>query len=212
MNAMRARNLLITLGAILICAASPAAGSDIGSAVVKLWPVFTSAALEYRSCQISPATLAAVALVESGLDHRLVRVETNTTVHAFENSPYLTFSRCLPGRKRHEYVLSIASTQDFRQIEPLLLEAAGFDAGLMQINSWWVKKLGLSLSDLVLSPEDNARIGCQILAEALSRSRNMHDALEIYHHGHVGDGSYAERVTEALRRLLVAVKELQQRA
>ncbi len=209
---MNAVIILITLALSLIPVTSPAAGAGLGSSLVDLWPVFSRAALEYRACSISPATLAAVSLVESGLDHRLVRVESRRPLPALENSSCLRCSQYLAQRKRWVYVLSIACSEELRRIESLLLQSASFDAGLMQINSWWVKKLGLSLSDLVLSPEDNARIGCMVLAEALSRSGNMHDALEIYHHGHVSDGRYAERVTEALRCLVAALNKLEHAA
>ena len=212
MGFYKTQNLLITLALILLPGVSPAAEAGIGQSLVQLWPVFTSAASTCSAYPISPATLAAIALVESGLDYRLVRVEAGSTVPALENSPCLVRSRSLSHGKRREYVLSIDSAQEFRQIKPLLLKSAGFDAGLMQVNSWWVNRLGLSLSDLVLSPEDNARIGCMILAEALSRSGSLVDALEIYHHGHVGDGRYAERVTGALKRLVNALNELESSA
>jgi len=205
----RTWKLLITLALILLPAVSPAAEPGIGQSLVQLWPVFSTAARDYP---ISPATLAAIALVESGLDYRLIRVETGSAVPALESSSCLIRSRCLSHRKRREYVLAIASVEDFRKIRPMLLKSSGFDAGLMQINNWWVNRLDLSLSDLVLSPEDNAKAGCMILAEALSRSGNLIDALEIYHHGHVADGSYAERVVMAMRRLVSSLDKLERSA
>jgi len=209
MNSATVTNLLTALVIILLPAVSPAAGIRPEKSLINLWPVFTKAASKCRWCCISPATLAAVAFVESGLDYRLIRIESKTPLHELENSSCLRRTWHQDSKKCRVYVLSISSPQDFRQIESALSRASSFDAGLMQINSWWVKKLNLSLPDLLLYPENNAITGCMILAEALSRSRNLHDALEIYHHGHVADGRYARRVAEAMRYLVTALNQLQ---
>ncbi len=209
MNAAKMKNLLLALVIFMLPAASHAADSDTGDSLVSLWPVFTRAATEHRSCPISPAILAAVAFVESGLDYSLLRVESKAPISGFENSRCLKSAMHDADRKRWVYVLSIASHRDIELLQPVLSHAAGYDAGLMQINRWWVKKLNLSLSDLLLSPEKNARTGCMILAEALDRCGNMHEALEIYHHGRVGDGRYTGRVIRAMRHLVAALERFQ---
>ena len=212
MNAAKIKNLLLALIIFLLPAVSHAAERHTGNSLVSLWPVFTRAATEHMSCSISPAILAAVAFVESGLDYSLLRVEAKRPVYELENSPSLVRNWHSDRKNHHVYVLSISSKKELDQISTALSHAAGYDAGLMQINRWWVKKLNLSLSDLLLSPEKNATTGCMILAEALDRCGNMHEALEIYHHGHVGNGKYARKVQKALERLVTALGRLEQEA
>ncbi len=212
MNAAKIKNLLTALIIFLLPAISHADDSDTGNSLVSLWPVFTKAATEYRSCSISPAILAAIAFVESGLDYSLLRVESKAPISGLEKSPTLVRNWHSDRKNRHVYVLSISSKKDLDQISTALSHATGYDAGLMQINRWWVKKLNLSLSDLLLSPEKNAKTGYMILAEALDRCGNMHEALEIYHHGHVGNGKYARKVQKALERLVTALSRLEQEA
>ena len=180
--------------------------------LLKLWPLFAKAASRCGTTTVSPATLAAIALVESGLDYRLLRVHSKSPVPELENSPALVRSWHDASKKRHVYVLAISCQQDLEQIRAVVSKASGYDAGLMQINRWWVNKLGLSLQDLMLCPEKNIQTGCMILSRALSRSGNLHDALEIYHHGHVADGRYAGKVLDALERLVNALVGLEQEA
>lgn len=55
-----------------------------------------------------------------------------------------------------------------------------FDIGLMQINSYWLDRLGLDPVD-VLSPKINVIIGCWILSEELKRYGMTWKAIGAYH-------------------------------
>ncbi|MDL2313945.1 lytic transglycosylase domain-containing protein [Desulfovibrio sp. OttesenSCG-928-C14] len=55
-----------------------------------------------------------------------------------------------------------------------------YDLGLMQINSYWLKKLKLNPAD-VLDPKINVIIGCWILSEELKRYGMTWKAIGAYH-------------------------------
>ena len=55
-----------------------------------------------------------------------------------------------------------------------------FDVGLMQINSYWIKKLKLEAAE-VLDPRINVIIGCWILSEELKRYGMNWKAIGSYH-------------------------------
>lgn len=55
-----------------------------------------------------------------------------------------------------------------------------FDVGLMQVNSYWIRKLKLELTD-VLDPKLNVLIGCWILSEELKRYGMNWKAIGAYH-------------------------------
>ena len=61
-------------------------------------------------------------------------------------------------------------------------QAAGrsFDLGIMQINSWWLDKTGLS-PEAILDPQANIRFGGWILKQEFERFGNVREAVGAYH-------------------------------
>lgn len=55
-----------------------------------------------------------------------------------------------------------------------------FDVGLMQINSYWIRKYGWPL-EVVLEPANNAKIGVWILAQEIRRHGLNWKAVAYYH-------------------------------
>jgi len=60
--------------------------------------------------------------------------------------------------------------------------AAGlsFDVGVMQINSWWIRRLNLPL-EVLLEPEGNIRAGAWILSQEIKRHGLNWQAVASYH-------------------------------
>lgn len=60
-----------------------------------------------------------------------------------------------------------------------------FDIGIMQINSWWLKRLKLSPEEIV-EVENNIMLGSWILADCLKRYDNdLEHALSCYNTGRI---------------------------
>ena len=82
-------------------------------------------------------------------------------------------------------------------------DVESFDLGLMQINSMWLYRLGLSVED-ALEPVINVNLGSMILQDCLDRyGGDILSSLACYHSGEVdADGrSYARQVVEKWRSL-----------
>lgn len=73
------------------------------------------------------------------------------------------------------------------------------DYGLMQINSYWLRKLGLTSGE-ILDPCLNLYVGAYIIAYCRSKKREWWDAIECYHRSERanGAGSYAAKVCSVL--------------
>ena len=133
--------------------------------------LFTASATEFG---LSETLLTAIARVESGLNPWAVNVAGRS---------YACQSR--------EEALAVARAA----------QAAGqsFDVGLMQINSWWLKKYGLSL-EAVLEPATNIRFGSWILKRELDRWGDLRRAVGAYHSPQPRRAeAYADRVLAALQ-------------
>lgn len=55
-----------------------------------------------------------------------------------------------------------------------------FDVGIMQVNSWWLKKLGISPATAI-DPQNNATLGVWILAQEIQRHGLNWKAVASYH-------------------------------
>lgn len=84
-----------------------------------------------------------------------------------------------------------------RIIRSALNKGKSVDVGLMQINSYWLRKLQLSF-DVVLDPAVNLTVGAWILAQELKRYGNNWKGIGSYHtpasRNPVRAKKYAERV------------------
>lgn len=80
------------------------------------------------------------------------------------------------------------------------LQKKSYDIGLMQINSYWLKRLDLDPED-VLDPQINVLIGCWILAEEVKRYGLTWKAIGAYHtpveKNPARARSYADKVLKA---------------
>ncbi|MDL2260137.1 lytic transglycosylase domain-containing protein [Deltaproteobacteria bacterium OttesenSCG-928-K17] len=80
--------------------------------------------------------------------------------------------------------------------------AAGrsFDVGLMQVNSWWLKRYGIAL-EAALDPLANIYLGGWILKQEINRHKNLRAAVGAYHSPNPDKARrYAEVVMAALER------------
>ena len=80
-----------------------------------------------------------------------------------------------------------------------------FDVGIMQVNSYWIKKHGWAL-DQVLDPQNNVKIGIWILAQEIRRHGLNWKAVASYHtpiHRNPTRGkNYARCIVAHLRNIL----------
>lgn len=136
---------------------------------------FTKAAREFR---IPPKLLRAVAKQESS------------------GNPWAV---CIGGKPHYP-----ASREDALD----LIKRKGcrnYDLGLMQINSFWIRKFNLDPAQ-VLDPEANIRIGAWILRQCLDAHGTGWEALAVYHAGRPGKltaraRNYALRVASNMHAL-----------
>lgn len=88
----------------------------------------------------------------------------------------------------HPWIINIAGkdvrpqskAEAVRVARAALRAGKSFDVGLMQINSYWIKKYGWPL-ELVLEPANNAKIGVWILAQEIRRHGLNWKAVAYYH-------------------------------
>lgn len=82
-----------------------------------------------------------------------------------------------------------------------------FDVGMMQINSYWIKKYKLPL-EKVLEPSNNVYLGCWILAQEIQRHGFSWRAVAYYHtplHRNPERGiAYVKRIRKHLNDILVS--------
>lgn len=80
-----------------------------------------------------------------------------------------------------------------------------FDVGIMQVNSYWIKKYRWPI-ELVLEPSNNVKIGCWILAQEIQRHGLNWKAIAYYHtplHRNPRRGVwYARCIVNHLRNIL----------
>ncbi|MGL4208556.1 MAG: lytic transglycosylase domain-containing protein [Candidatus Adiutrix sp.] len=75
-----------------------------------------------------------------------------------------------------------------------------FDVGLMQVNSWWLKRFNVPL-EAALDPIANIYFGSWILSQELLRHGEMKAAISAYHSPNSARGSiYADKVLAALEK------------
>lgn len=88
-----------------------------------------------------------------------------------------------------------------------LASGMSFDVGIMQINSYWIKKYRLPL-EKVLEPQNNVYLGCWILAQEIQRHGLTWRAVAYYHtplHRNPERGlNYVKRIRKHLNDILVA--------
>lgn len=94
--------------------------------------------------------------------------------------------------------------------ERALAAGMSFDVGIMQINSYWIRKYNLPL-DKVLEPKNNVYIGCWILAQEVRRHGMNWRAVAYYHtplhksrEHHNRGYSYVLRIQKHLKDILVS--------
>jgi hypothetical protein len=81
-----------------------------------------------------------------------------------------------------------------------LLAGKSFDLGLMQVNSWWLRKFGVS-PEAAIEPLANIYFGAYILSEEYRRLGNVFDAVGSYHSPKKAKAdAYARTVLSALDR------------
>lgn len=88
----------------------------------------------------------------------------------------------------HPWILNISGTdvrprtkeEALRYAAWALQAGHSFDVGVMQVNSYWIRKYGWPL-DLVLDPENNVKIGVWILAQEIQRHGLNWKAVAYYH-------------------------------
>lgn len=82
-----------------------------------------------------------------------------------------------------------------------------FDVGMMQINSYWIKKYKLPL-EKVIEPSNNVYLGCWILAQEIQRHGLNWRAVAYYHtplHRNPERGiKYVKRIRKHLNDILVS--------
>lgn len=74
-------------------------------------------------------------------------------------------------RSREEALALIRKAQAYR---------LSFDIGIMQVNSWWLRRFGLS-AEQVLHPQNNVLVGVHILAQEIRRHGLNWKAIASYH-------------------------------
>jgi soluble lytic murein transglycosylase-like protein len=78
-----------------------------------------------------------------------------------------------------------------------------YDLGLMQINSWWIRKFNLDVRELI-EPENNILMGIFIIKECTLRmGNNLENILSCYHRGRINERGirYARKVLEIYQTL-----------
>ncbi|MBR4607700.1 MAG: lytic transglycosylase domain-containing protein [Lachnospiraceae bacterium] len=79
-----------------------------------------------------------------------------------------------------------------------------FDVGIMQVNSYWIKKYGWSL-ETVIDPVNNCIIGCWILAQEIKRHGLNWKAVAYYHtplHRNYDRGvRYARKIANIIKKI-----------
>ncbi|MDR0571714.1 MAG: lytic transglycosylase domain-containing protein [Rickettsiales bacterium] len=65
-------------------------------------------------------------------------------------------------------------------VKPAFNDGKSIDFGLMQINSWWLKKYDISV-EAVLDPVANAYLGSWILNNEINNHNTLDDAIGAYH-------------------------------
>lgn len=81
-----------------------------------------------------------------------------------------------------------------------LASGRSFDVGLMQVNSWWLKRYGIAL-EAALDPLANIYLGGWILKSEIDRHKNLRAAIGAYHSPNPDKARrYADVVLAALER------------
>lgn len=88
-----------------------------------------------------------------------------------------------------------------RVVRAAKLRGLSHDIGIMQINNWWLKKLGIS-SETALEPHNNVLIGTWILAQEIRRHGYNWKAVGAYHSPNPSRGQrYAVAVSKRYNRV-----------
>lgn len=171
--------MLLFIACVLCVSASGAYAADMkkDAHLHKLQPLFSQAATRW---DIPEGLLWAIAKQESSHNPLILNI-AGKDVHP----------------KTREAALQMAGDA--------LAAGKSFDVGLMQINSYWIKKLKLSLGD-VLDPENNVHIGAWILKQEIKRYGLNWKAIGSYHHPVTRNANrsfdYAQRVLRHWERSL----------
>lgn len=101
-----------------------------------------------------------------------------------------------------------SSKEESLQIARRALHAGiSFDVGLMQVNSYWIKKYNIPLEAL-LEPQNNIYVGSWILAQEIRRHGMTWKAVAYYHtplHKNPARGvDYVRRIQKHLSNILVS--------
>jgi soluble lytic murein transglycosylase-like protein len=96
--------------------------------------------------------------------------------------------------------------------EAALRSGTSFSIGVMQVNSWWLRRYNLPL-ELVYEPRGNIQVGVWILAQAIKRYGLTWQALAAYNTGSAdrypeSGRAYAEAVLARLHRYSQAVPSM----
>ena len=99
----------------------------------------------------------------------------------------------------HPYAVNVEGRSYFpKSKEEALALVRGkknYDLGLMQINSFWIRKLALN-PEWLLNIEYNAKLGAMILRYCTSLFGNTWKAIDCYHRGEARAKSYSEYTAE----------------
>ncbi len=103
---------------------------------------------------------------------------------------------------RGKDVLPRTHAEALRLAEACLAKGLSFDVGLMQINSYWIRRYRIPLSRL-FHPRDNIYVACFILAEGMRRDGPTWKAVGHYHsHTPWRRDDYIARIRQHLRNIL----------
>lgn len=79
-------------------------------------------------------------------------------------------------------------------------QGGSYDIGLMQINSWWYPRLGVT-DEEIIDPGLNVFVGSLILKDCMDNHPSLVSAISCYHSGNGNDGlAYAEGVIQEWKR------------
>ena len=151
---------------------SPDAAVAARAAAAEHAPLFEAAAQEV---DVPPELTQAIARVESGGTPYALNIEGRG--YFFES--------------KAEAVAAAEQAQSLGQ---------SFDSGIMQVNSWWLKRYGIPL-EAIFDPAANILLGSWILKQELDRHGDTWKAVARYHSPNSDRGQrYARLVRQALDR------------
>lgn len=149
---MRHFKNLAHAAALVLLMAVPAHAGVLQDRQRALDPLFDGPCARY---QVPKALALAIARQESGCQPWILNIS----------------GRDIHPRSRQEAILYARRA---------MREGRSFDVGIMQVNSYWIRRYGWPL-DQVLEPENNVKIGVWILAQEIRRHGLNWKAVAYYH-------------------------------